>query len=239
MQNTATNYPLHDYYSKIYKRYDLVNRLFTFGLDKKWRREAAIRCLEFNPKKVIDLCCGTGDLVIAIKKSSGSSTEVVGFDFNESMLKIAREKALKTKVGEVEFVKGDAVSIPFASGIFDCMTIGFGFRNLTFDNDGSVQYLREMHRILKTGGHILILESSVPTQSIIRFYYTLYLKFILVPLGGLITGNWRAYNYLVRSTLSFFSLTDLKELLIEYRFRVISVQQFFLGTANLIIAVKE
>jgi len=67
----------------------------------------------------------------------------------------------------------------------------------------------------------------------------LYLKFILVPLGGLITGNWRAYNYLVRSTLSFFSLTDLKELLIEYRFRVISVQQFFLGTANLIIAVKE
>jgi demethylmenaquinone methyltransferase/2-methoxy-6-polyprenyl-1,4-benzoquinol methylase len=217
----------------------MMNRLFTFGQDQKWRMKTAIRCLEFKPEKVLDLCCGTGDLAIAIKKRSGNETDVVGLDFNALMLEMACKKVLDKEIGMIEFVQGDAASLPFSDESFDCVTIGFGFRNLTFRNTNSIQHLSEIHRVLRADGNLLILESSVPSNSFIGFFYSLYLKYILIPLGGLITGSWKAYNYLSRSSLNFFKQADLEKLLNENRFHIFTAIQFFFGAANLIVAKKE
>jgi len=235
----TTGYPLHDYYSRIFRKYDLVNRLFTFGKDRRWRRITATKCLEFDPETVIDLCCGTGDLSIMIRELSLGKLSITGFDFNAKMLDVARKKAEKKQIHSIEFVQGDVASMPFDNETFDCMTIGFGFRNLSFNNTHIAQHMHEICRILKPGGNVLILESSVPANFMIRFFYRIYLKIFLVPLGGLISGSWKAYSYLAGSSANFYSISELKELMGEYGFTILSVQPFFLGSVNLIIARKE
>lgn len=232
-------YPLHDYYSRIYNRYDLVNRLFTFGLDEKWRRAAAAECLEPRPEKVLDLCCGTGDMAMAVSRASGGSAQVTGLDFNVSMLGAAREKASQQKMDGIEFVEGSAAAMPFADGAFDCLTIGFGFRNLIYDNDNARRHLGEMERVLKPGARLVVLESSVPACPLVRPFFKAYLKLVLVPLGGIVTGDWKAFRYLVRSTLGFYRAAELKDLLEEEGFDFVSIRTFLLGSANLIVARKR
>ncbi len=232
-------YPLHDYYSRIYGRYDLVNRLFTFGLDEKWRRVAAAKCLESGPEKVLDLCCGTGDLAMAVARASGGTARVTGLDFNASMLGVAREKASERKIDGIEFGEGNAAAMPFADATFDCLTIGFGFRNLIYDNDNARRHLGEMNRVLKPGARLVVLESSVPACPLVRPFFTAYLKLVLVPLGGTVTGDWKAFRYLVRSTLGFYRAAELKAMLEEAGFDFVSVRTFLLGSANLIVVRKK
>jgi demethylmenaquinone methyltransferase/2-methoxy-6-polyprenyl-1,4-benzoquinol methylase len=233
------NYPLQEYYSRIYKRYDLVNRLFTLGNDTRWRRFTAQNCLDFNPQKVIDLCCGTGDLAILIGKYSKGKVAVTGLDFNRNMLEMAKQKAVKMKINTISFIESNAAVIPFNDGYFDCMTIGFGFRNLIFENINSPKYVSEISRVLKTGGHLLILESAVPSSHLIRFFYELYLKLILIPLGGIISGNFKAYKYLSRSAANFFHTNDIAQLMSTQRFTFLSVRYFFFGAASLIVFKKD
>ena len=233
------DYPLHDYYSMIYKKYDLVNRLFTLGNDMKWRRITAFKCLEFKPVTIIDLCCGTGDLTLLIRKLSKEIVTVTGFDFNAHMLTKAKTKAEKLAYPDIDFIQGDVVSMPFHDAAFDCMTIGFGFRNLTFNNTRIKEHMSEIYRIIKPGGHLLILESSVPSLRIVRFFYKLYLKLVLIPLGGFISGSWNAYSYLATSSANYYSVTEIEELLKRSRFKVESATSFFPGVSNLIVARKD
>lgn len=238
-QNQVVDYPLHNYYSKIYKRYDLVNRLFTFGQDKRWRHITATKCLEYQPAKVIDLCCGTGDMAILLSKSSSYPIEIVAFDFNHYMLALGRGKIKKLQIENIEFIQGDVAAMTFKDDSFDCITIAFGFRNLTFNNKNIGSHMNEINRILKSGGHLLILESSVPDSLLIRFLFRLYLKLILIPLGGLISGSWRAYGYLAKSAVNFFSFDQLNQLMKAYGFTILSTKRFLLGAANIIIVRKQ
>ncbi len=233
------DYPLHDYYSMIYKKYDLVNRLFTLGKDMEWRRITALKCLEFKPASVVDLCCGTGDLTLLIRKLLKETVTVTGYDFNSHMLAEAKTKAEKLAYPEIEFIQGDVASMPFNDAAFDCMTIGFGFRNLTFNNTRIEQHMSEIYRIIKPGGHLLILESSVPSLRLVRFFYRLYLKLVLIPLGGIISGSWNAYSYLATSSANYFSVSEMEELLKKSRFTVESVTSFYPGASNLIVARKN
>lgn len=231
-------FELNRFYSKIFKRYDLINRIFTFGMDKSWRRIAARECIETNPLAVLDLCCGTGDLVLELAKQKANPGGLYGYDFNSNMLEMAQYKAQQRDIVGIEFVQGDAASLPFESEKFDCITIGFGFRNLTFDNPNREQHIREMHRVLKTGGKLIILESSVPANSFIRFFYFLYLYAFLIPIGALISGNPKAYWYLAHSSARFFKPVQVGELLSNYGFENMKVRSFFFGSANLIMATR-
>jgi demethylmenaquinone methyltransferase/2-methoxy-6-polyprenyl-1,4-benzoquinol methylase len=231
-------YPLQAFYSRIYKTYDLVNTLFTFGLDKKWRDVTVSKCLSDKPKQVLDLCCGTGDLAIRIAKKSAGQTQVTGYDLNAEMLQIAERKALKENVN-IPFIQGDAGSMPFESGIFDSITIGFGFRNLTWQNPACDRYIREISRVLKPGGKLFILESARPENHFIAFFYSLYLKLILVPLGGIFSGDWTAYRYLAGSSAGFYTYDELKRLLREVQLNLHSRKTFIWGAANLLTATKQ
>jgi len=194
--------------------------------------------LDSNPQKVLDLCCGTGDLTITINKYCSNTTLLTGYDFNKNMLDIARLKAKENKLVNIEFIEGDAANMPFGDKTFDCVTMGFGFRNLIFDNPNSQKHITEIYRVLKGNGKIIILESGIPENRIIRFFYKLFLYLYLIPVGSLVSGNPKAYWYLAHSSSKFYSIAQIEQLLIKNSFHSCSFKRFFMGSANLIVAVK-
>jgi demethylmenaquinone methyltransferase/2-methoxy-6-polyprenyl-1,4-benzoquinol methylase len=236
---TPNPHPLQDYYQHIYRRYDLINRLFTFGMDQSWRREAVKKCLAIDPKNVLDLCCGTGDLALKICTLSDRKVDVTGYDFNEKMLEMADFKAHRQNLTNLRFIQGNAASMPFLENEFDCITIGFGFRNLVFENPGAENHLSEMYRVLKPGGRLIIIESSIPLNRLVRFFYRIYLKLILVPIGGLISGDWNAYQYLAHSSANFYSPTQVENLLKGKGFEIEFYKAYIFGSSNLLVARKN
>lgn len=230
---------LNQFYSNIYRKYDLINRLFTFGNDRKWRYYAAQDCLKNKPAAIIDLCCGTGDLCINLSRRSMHEVQITGFDINREMLEIAKIKTKKRKIKNIEFVQGDVAKMPFKDSSFDAMTIGFGFRNLTFENNKAETHLSEMSRVLKQGATLHILESSIPSNILIRVLYKLYLKLVLIPLGAIISGNRPAYTYLAKSSANFFNTKEVAEILMKYGFKIQQTTTFFFGATNLTTAIKE
>lgn len=228
-------FALHAFYTRIFKSYDLVNRLFTFGQDQKWRRNAATDCLAGKPEKVLDLCCGTGDLTLMIEGLSQKDISITGYDFNENMLAMARKKSTGKNIG---FVQGDAANMPFEDQKFDSITIGFGFRNLTFNNPARDQHINEIHRVLKKGGSLFILESSVPQNIFVRFFYKLYLYMFLVPLGGILSGDLKAYWYLAHSSSEFYSVREIEDMMLNSGFTKMTYKRFLFGATNLIQIVK-
>jgi demethylmenaquinone methyltransferase / 2-methoxy-6-polyprenyl-1,4-benzoquinol methylase len=235
----STDHAIHDFYNLIYKKYDLINRLFTFNNDQKWRRITAKLCLQDNPVNVLDLCCGTGDLAMALCKNEGIKTNITACDFNLNMLLKAEKKAKRLKNRNIRFIQGDASNLPFGNNSFYSITIGFGYRNLTFENSKASVHIKEISRVLKKGGKLLILESGVPENIIIRFFYNLYLRIILIPLGGIISGNWKAYKYLAYSAANFFNFNQMKEMLGRERLEFTSYRKFLFGAANLVIFTKN
>jgi demethylmenaquinone methyltransferase/2-methoxy-6-polyprenyl-1,4-benzoquinol methylase len=232
------SHPLQEYYSRIYKSYDLVNRLFTIGQDKKWRRHTVQACLSSQPRRILDLCCGTGDLALGLAQAATPGTVITGYDLNPDMLKIARQKAAAITGPGIDFIRGDAASMPFTDNEFDCITIGFGFRNLTWQNPGSEKHLSEMSRVLKPGGRLLILESANPENRITGFFYRFYMHIFLVPLGGLLSGNWQAYRYLAGSSAGFYGFATLQSMLKKHRLNLKTARKYLLGSVNLLIASK-
>jgi len=238
-ENTGNNHPLQKYYAKIYRRYDLVNSLFTLGMDRKWRRTTVQECMEGKPAKVLDLCCGTGDLAIELRRKCGENVSVTGYDLSHEMLHLATQKSLKKDFPDISFLQGDVSEMPFPDAEFDAISIGFGFRNLTFENANSDRHLGEIARVLKKRGKLCIIESAVPSGKLIRFFYKLYLRLILIPLGGVISGDWKAYRYLALSSANFYSETEVQDLLKQYDMHVRQVKRFFLGAVNLTVAEKS
>lgn len=228
---------LQSYYSRIYRTYDIVNSLFTFGQDKKWRKYTVKACLDMSPRKILDLCCGTGDLAIRLSIDAPKGTYIAGYDLNKEMLGIARQKAEQLNVSP-DFLQGNAASMPFKNEEFDCITIGFGFRNLTWENPDRDTHILEIRRVLKKGGVLLILESGKPENRVLAWLYNLYLKYALVPLGGMMSGNWNAYRYLAGSSKGFYSFEQLKNLLSMFGFDLTLSRSFLFGSANLLKARK-
>jgi demethylmenaquinone methyltransferase / 2-methoxy-6-polyprenyl-1,4-benzoquinol methylase len=239
LQKDFSDFPLQEYYSRIYKTYDLVNRLFTFGQDKRWRLQTVKTCLREHPRRLLDLCCGTGDLALGIAREGVPDLNITGFDLNSRMLALAKDKANALGMTSIEFLQGDAAFMPFMDQEFDCITIGFGFRNLTWENPHCEKHLREIRRVMKPGAKLLILESASPENPFIGLFYRLYLRMILIPLGGLFSGDWKAYRYLAGSSSGFFDFATLRTMLEQYGLRLEMGRKYLFGTVNLLIATKK
>jgi demethylmenaquinone methyltransferase / 2-methoxy-6-polyprenyl-1,4-benzoquinol methylase len=231
-------YPLDEFYSRIYKRYDLINRLFTFGMDQSWRRITANKCIHLKPDAVLDLCCGTGDLTILLAGKGDGKVSITGFDRNAEMLETARQKSTRKGYSSIQYIQGDASQMPFAAESFDCITLGFGIRNLTYDNPNSSDHISEIIRVLKRNGMLFILESSIPENRWIRFFFKSYLTLVLIPLGFVLSGDRRAYKYLAQSAANFYTANALIRMLSEKGFKITDRKIFFMGVASLIAAEK-
>lgn len=184
-------------FSSIAPRYDVTNEVLSFGVHRLWRRSAIRLSGAKAGQAVLDCATGTGDLALAFKRTVGADGRVVGTDFCADMLAVAPAKAEAAKL-EVKFEVADAMALPYPSQQFDVSSISFGIRNV----DDPVKCLREMARVVKPGGKVVVLEFGQPTGlfgALYRFYSRVVMPFI----GGLITGNKSAYQYLPRTAGAF------------------------------------
>ncbi len=237
--STIRNRPLHSMFTAVPRHYDLVNHVITWGLDERWRREAARECLTSHPDKVLDLCCGTGDLAIYLARLAGNNVELTGIDYSQPMLHIAAIKAEGAGLeGDITFIYGDAAHLPFPDGYFDCVGISFAFRNLTYKNPLVQRYLAEVLRVLRVSGRFVIVETSQPESKLMRKLYHLYLRWFAFGLGYLISGNRGAYHYLAESAARFFTPAELTELLLTAGFRQVFSRPIFMGAISTHLAVK-
>jgi demethylmenaquinone methyltransferase/2-methoxy-6-polyprenyl-1,4-benzoquinol methylase len=233
------NKPLQGMFTAIPRRYDLINHIITWGLDKRWRRQAARECLSSQPGKVLDLCCGTGDLAINISRLADNGVEVSGVDYSLPMLAIAAKKAeLQAKRRRISFTYGDAASLPFPDGYFDCIGISFAFRNLTYKNPSAPRHIAEILRLLSAGGKCVILETSQPRAKPIRQLFHLYLRWFVSKVGHLLSGNSGAYHYLAESAARFYTAEELSEILVKAGFSKVSFQPLLFGAVGIYVAVK-
>ena len=211
-------------FDRISPVYDAMNRTMTLGLDQRWRRataEAAVR----PGDRVLDACCGTGDLAVAAKAAGG---RVIGLDFSARMLESARGKS-----GEIEWVQGDALELPFGNATFDAATVGFGARNL----DDLERGLAELRRVVRPGGRLAILEITRPRGLLAPFYRLWFDR--LVPLLGRVLPGGSAYTYLPASVRRFPGPEELAELLRSAGFENVRWRLFAGGIVALHIGDAE
>jgi demethylmenaquinone methyltransferase/2-methoxy-6-polyprenyl-1,4-benzoquinol methylase len=185
-------------FDRIAPVYDVMNHVMTAGLDRRWRKLAAAEVV-WPGDRVLDACCGTGDLAVEAERRGG---RVVGLDFSEKMLERARKKS-----GAIEWVQGDALALPFGDGEFDAATVGFGVRNLADLESG----LRELARVLRPGGKVAVLEITRP-RGILRPFFRLWFDGVVPVLGRVLPGG-EAYTYLPASVRRFPGPDDLSALL--------------------------
>ncbi len=228
---------VREMFGRIVPRYDFLNHLLSFSLDRVWRRRTARRFLHIlrHPEaRVLDLCCGTGDLAFALDRmrergdSTTQRTPVIGADFVEGMLERAGEKARRNNHVAV-FAAADALHLPFPDGSFDLVTSAFGFRNLASYEQG----LREIARVLKQGGEAGILEFSEPVRGPMAGLFRFYFKNILPRVGGAISGDSEAYAYLPGSVAKFPSPPELAALMREAGFADVRVVSWNFGSVVL------
>ena len=177
--------------------YDLMNSAMTAGLHHQWRERAVDRANVGPGSDALDVCCGTGDLALALRRRIGPDGRVVGCDFSEPMLELARQKSGEEGLA-VEFGWADALDLPYGDKSFDAVTVGFGARNLADLEKG----LAEMARVLRPGGRLAILEITRPQREPLSTFYSLWFD-RMVPVLGAVAGDQDAYSYLPESVRSF------------------------------------
>ena len=213
-------------FGRIARRYDLANHVLSGGADFLWRRRAAKIVEAWQPQRVLDLAAGSGDLALAMQRRLPRAT-IVAADFSPEMLDIARRKGVR------ETVLADALQLPFETGSFDCVTVAFGLRNMA---DWSAA-LREMSRMLRAGGHLLVLDFSLP-RGALRPAYRFYLHRCLPLLASLVTGQKAAYDYLGGSIEKFPSGGAMVELIEKNGFAKASAEPLTGGIATIYTGAK-
>jgi len=223
-------------FDRISPTYDLLNRLLSLGRDRAWRRRTAELLGQGKGLRVADLATGTGDLLIALLQRCPPIAEAVGLDVSERMLGVFRRKLHRNGLADrVKLVQADASATPFPERAFDAVTMAFGIRN-TSDVGAT---LGEIHRILKPGGIVLILEFSLPKNRALRWCHLKYLRLGVPFIGAVVSGDRHAYRYLDESIEAFYPPSDFCALMREAGFAEVSAAPLSWGVASIYRGMKQ
>lgn len=221
-------------FDNIAKDYDKLNHVLSLNIDKVWRKKAVCELTdEARPLKVLDVACGTGDFTIEIAKKVAPGSWITGVDISEGMIAVGRDKLSKLGIDAV-FEVADCEALPYDDKTFDRISVGFGVRNFEHLELG----LREMYRVLTPGGKLVILELSVPSNAFIRWCYKLYFLKILPFIGGLVSGNRGAYEYLPASVLRFPAPDKFMEMMKSAGFDIVEHTSLTFGICRMYVGKK-
>ena len=230
---------VHSIFQTISEQYDLMNDLESFGTHRLWKRSLVRHVRRCNPNNVLDIACGTGDISLMLATELPQA-KVIGFDFSEKMLEVARSRAIAIRPSawvyqdgrivsqrKLQFVEGNAMALPFNDGSFDVVTISFGLRNMA-DYE---QVVAEAFRVLSSGGAFFCLDASYPTTPGINSAFRLYFKYLLPTIANLIVKKPDEYRWLYTSIEGFLTKPQLVELFAEQGFERIRYRSFMYGAA--------
>lgn len=227
--------PIAKMFDRISPKYDRLNHLLSFNIDKTWRKKTAKAVAKDQPKTILDLATGTGDLAIALAKYNPQA-HIIGLDISEKMLEIGKAKIAKQGLdNQIDLRLGDAAALPFESQFFDAVTVAFGVRN--FEN--LQQGLSEICRVLKPNGQVYILEFSMPERFPIKQAYRLYFKQILPKIGKQVSKDDWAYSYLPESVERFPKPAAFLQTLNDNGLSEASTRSLTWGIATLYTARKR
>lgn len=217
-------------FDRIAGRYDFLNRSLSFGRDVSWRKRMRRHLPTDRPIKVVDLATGTADQILFLLDGKADIREAVGYDLSEEMLEVGRGKVREKKIEEpVRLLKGDAMACPAEDASADVVTISFGIRNVL----DVPTALADMKRVLMPGGTLCILECSVPTHPLIRWGYLHYFRHVLPKLGGWVSGDAYAYNYLNKTVETFPCGEAFCQLMRDAGFEQVQAEPMTFGVATL------
>ncbi len=219
---------VNDLFATIARRYDLINDLQSFGLHRRWKRRVVELAAVTPGARALDLCCGTGDLALALAQRGA---EVTGLDFSAPMLEIAQRRKRGTNPG---FIQGDALHLPFPDNSFDAVTMGYGLRNLASWEQG----LAEMRRVARPGGRIVILEFGKPANALWRSLYFTHLRCSVPLTGWIFCGNAGAYAYILESLRHYPAQLAVAAKMREMNFTGVRVINFLGGAMAINYAEK-
>lgn len=235
MKGPETN-KIRTMFDSIADDYDRLNHLFSLGIDKSWRRRALKQIVDPEKKQaILDVACGTGDFSIAIAEAAHPETIVTGLDLSDGMLAVmAKKVAQEGLTARIHTEQGNSESMRWDDATFDRVTIAFGIRNFEHREDA----LKEIFRVLKPGGKLVILELSVPSNKFIRWIYNFYFTKIMPWLGGKISGDRAAYHYLPASVLKFPKKLEWMHTMASCGYSNVSHKAFTLGICRMYIGEK-
>ncbi|MBW1915459.1 MAG: ubiquinone/menaquinone biosynthesis methyltransferase [Deltaproteobacteria bacterium] len=214
-------------FDSIVPTYDLLNHILSLGIDVIWRRDMVARMDRLGDSMVIDLCCGTGDVSGLLRKKGAK--KVVSLDFSLEMIRSGKRKGVLN-----DPVAGDACLLPFKDNLFDAVTIAFGIRNIP----DLERFMREVCRVLKPDGQLLILELIRPENIVVGFFYSFYLMAVLPIIGGLLSGSPIAYRYLSKTIATFIHPLDIQVMLARSGFGLVTNSQKTFSVATLMTCRK-
>ena len=222
---------VNDLFAGIAGRYDLINDVQSFGLHRLWKRRLVALANPRPGERALDLCCGTGDIALALARRGA---DVVGLDFSEPMLAVARKKTPNSKLRTPNFVQGDAQQIPFPDHSFEIVTVGYGLRNLASLDTG----LREMERVAKPGGRLLVLDFGKPDNVLWRTVFFGYLRMFVPLLGRIFCGNPAAYAYILESLKHYPAQRGVAEKMIALGLKNVRILNLLGGMMSINTAEK-
>ena len=234
MNNNKSSNFLHikNIFESISSEYDFMNDLMTFKNHSKWKKEIAEIAKYSSPKKILDIATGTGDIAINLSKINGSKIE--GVDVSANMLKIARKKIDELKIDNIVLKTCEAENLVFEDNHFDIVSIGYGVRNFSNLEKG----LSESYRVLKRDGKLIILETSVPENPIIKLFYTIITSIYIPIIAFIFSGKTKAYLYLLDSTKKFPPKNKFIEMLYKTGFEKVETRKKLYGASTIYIISK-
>jgi len=222
-------------FDAIARQYDFLNHLLSAGIDRRWRRRAIESLRLTGSERVLDLCSGTADLAIAARTAGAAARRVVGVDFASAMLQVGREKVRRRSLEHsIALVRGDATMVPVACQAVDAVTVAFGIRNV----QNVEAACTEIHRVLRPGGRLAILEFGIPVVPVIRAPYLWYFRQVLPRIGRVVSRHNAAYGYLPESVTAFATPDEFVKTLRQVGFRDISAVPLTFGIVFLYTACR-
>lgn len=232
--NLSKKEQVAEMFNNIAGRYDFLNHFLSMGIDKGWRRKAIREVGQVKPSAILDVATGTGDMAITAAKTLNPS-RITGVDIADQMLEVGRKKIAEQNLQNIITLHtGDSESMPFATGVYDAVMCAYGVRNFEHLEAG----LKEMCRVLRPGGKVVILEFSHPTGFPIKQLYKFYFRYILPTLGKMVSKHSRAYTYLPESVKAFPEGQKFCEILIQCGFKEAQAQPLTFGITTLYTAFR-